>query len=218
MPTLEINLGKGMGFDENSIETEWESSSVDNKDIKRDDGIYIPSLVGKNGSGGGTVIDNWTAVPNGYYNTIQFNRETVQMLHSMCAWQTVPPYQRARGAGSFYILTSNGQRVYKQKSHIINEVNCIFDEGGAWTSYIFKKNDLFMMFDIPYDKQIFHVFNNGGANRPMEDGNRYEEFICIGIFVVEDVTADGRGYLSDVKLKCLWAKSGTPWSKGNYLN
>ena len=59
--TISVKIGDGFCFDENKISTSWKDDTVDDENIKQNDGLYLPDLKGKPGeSGTGSSVDDYT--------------------------------------------------------------------------------------------------------------------------------------------------------------
>lgn len=207
MPKLSVRLGDGFEFDDNNaITSAWEQSEIDGKIIKQPDGLYIPSLKGKDGSGGGTKVDNHTLIEED--KGVVINPAVVQVIYTMSVWQTL---NDGRYQGHIPYATQNGRRVIKTKNNVLNEINFLFDRNQSYTSYAIKKNDLFQLV-TGGDNDIGgypYTFTYNGIT--MEDGNRYVTQTTVALFVVESIAYrddNDKRAIADISLKCLWSADG----------
>jgi len=216
MYKLNIALGNGLGFNDNSITTSWSQSKIDDKDIKQPDGLYIPNLKGADGSGGGTIVDNHTLKEKSLSDgaSVNINRDVVQLIFAMsvCKTQTNGRYN-----GNIPIVSGK-----KTATDIKNEINFVFDNGSPnpYTTYAVRKNDLLMLYTGGTNSSggLAHTFNNGYAI--MEDGNRYVDQTAVALFIVNSVTNSASngliGYVEHITLECLWSADGY-YTKGQKL-
>lgn len=220
MPKLSVKLGEGFQFDSNdAITSSWIQSSIDGHDIKQDDGIYIPSLKGKDGPEGGTTVDNHTLIPEGA--GVAINPEVVQVIYTMNVWQT-----QINGRVPYNIpyVTSGGAKIKKTKQSVLNEINFIFNKRDIdpYTSYVVKKNDLLQFVtggSTASGTGYSYTFTNRAGNT-MEDSNRYVDHTTVALFVVESVTPKANGWkgeITDIQLRCLWSANGY-YTKGAILS
>lgn len=220
MPELSVKLGNGFEFDSNdAITSSWTESSIDGNDIKQPDGLYIPSLKGKDGTGGGTRVDNHTLQESG--NGVIINRDVVQEIYTMSVWKV---QIGGRSAGSIPFVTSNGNKLVKDATSVKNEINFIFEHSASdpYTSYVLQEGDLLQFVTGGTNTSgtaYIHTFTNN-AGVTMEDGNRYVELSTVALFVVTSVTpkSDGwKGEISGITLECLWSANGY-YTKGQILS
>lgn len=198
---LSVNAGKGLGFNDNKLTTIWSDKSVPIE--KREDGLYIPSLKGDNGSNGGTEIDGYTIITDSN-NRLTINRDVVQLIFSMSAYVVV-----SRNSVSSYSIDKSQ---IKTIDDIVNECNAIIDNGGPrWTTYDMQKGDLFQLRNnaVPAQYSDWPV--------AVDDGNRYNGQTLLALFVVTDITTNNH-YTNTLSLQCLWSSlsqfvKGTTYSK-----
>lgn len=222
MPKLSIKIGDGFEFDsDNSITSSWATQSIDGEDIKQPDGLYVPSLKGRDGSEG-TVVDNHTLIEDG--SGVSINPKVVQLIYQMNVWKL----QLDDRAITFipYLIT-NGKKVKRDKTSVLSEINFIFNkkDSDPCTPYPLKENDLFMFIkdgdvtDTSGKTGYIHTFVNK-AGTVMESPERHVYRTAVALFVVESVTPKPEGFegeLSDIALRCLWSEDGF-YTKGELLD
>jgi len=211
MPKIGVNIGDGFVFEDDEITSNWKDSSIDGIDIKQNDGIYIPSLKGKDGSGVGTTVDGYTIIDNGN-GTIQQNHSVLMNIFTMSAWKTVGVGYRSSG-----YIPYISPKACKTKSDVISEINFLFNQGDYYTSYNIQVGDLFQfVVDKDDDKAYYEYTFTNVATSPMEDGNRYVSQQTVALFVVDNITPRGDyvGAISDITLHCLWSHNYDWWRPG----
>lgn len=221
MSELSVKLGNGFEFDSNNaITSSWTESSVDGNDIKQSDGLYIPSLKGKDGTGGGTKVDNHT-LQESENGGVVINRDVVQEIYTMSVWKV---QTGGRSAGSIPFVTSGGNKIVKDITSVKDEINFIFEHSASdpYTSYVLQEGDLLQFVTggaDPSGTAYIHTFTNN-AGVTMEDGNRYVELSTVALFVVTSVTPKSGGWkgeISGITLECLWSLNGY-YTKGQILS
>lgn len=220
MSELSVKLGNGFEFDSNNaITSSWTESSIDGNDIKQPDGLYIPSLKGKDGTGGGTEVDNHTLQESG--NGVIINRDVVQEIYTMSVWKV---QIGGRSTGNIPFVTSGGNKLVKDAISVKNEINFIFEHSTSdpYTSYVLQEGDLLQFVTGGTNTSgtaYIHTFTNN-AGVTMEDGNRYVELSTVALFVVTSVTPKSGGWkgeISGIILECLWSADGY-YTKGQILS
>ena len=212
---IKLNIGKGLGFsEEGKLTTKLNSTSESSGLIvKKDDGIYIPSLKGKDGGPGGSSVDNHTIIDNG--GALMTNRDIVQMVFTMCVWKTVSNTSGSydtNGSSSRTTRTINilSPNTRKQKYDVIQEINWRFNQGYSITAYNMIAGDLLL-----FKNDISPAVVNSGTT--FEDGNRYVGDYIHALFVVEAISKNGVK-VSDITLRCLWSDSAVGYQAGAILS
>lgn len=211
---IKLNIGKGLGFSgvgklTTKINPSSESAGLI---VKKDNGMYIPSLKGKDGGAGGSSVDNYTIIDNG--GALMTNRDVVQMAFTMCAWKTVSNTSgsydtngsSSRTTHTINILSPNTR---KQKYDVIQEINWRFNQGYTITAYNMIVGDILL-----FKNGISPAFVNSGT--AFEDGNRYVGDYIHALFVVEAITRNGVK-VSDITLRCLWSDNTVGYQAGAIL-
>lgn len=145
-----------------------------------------------------TYIDNWTVIP-GSNNTIEVDRNKIQLIFSFCLYKTAGV--GARTSSNIPILEP---QTVRNKQDIINEMNIFLDNGNNSVAYIYKTGDFIMMKGTPDPATgLSKTYNLSYTG---EDANRYPDSVCLALFVITDIQRDWGNHVSDITLKCLWSK------------
>lgn len=175
-----LNTGRGLTFNGNKLTSNLVESSLL---IKKSDGIYIPSLVGKDGGNGGSIVDGITV--KGTADKIEgLNYENVMNIFSISAFK-LSGHVSNDGVTLPLVGNTSSSHV-KQINDIVAEMN--FDSGNGvcyQTQYHALNNDLLLLKDIAIKGVTCRAPGKGG--QCMEDGNRYLQSVPYALFTIDDI-------------------------------
>lgn len=207
MPTIQVLTGAGMTFNENKLTTDW--ATTDGTDITPtidESGIHIPNLVGSSSSSSSsstTTVDNVT-INSTLDLQLQVNREVVQFIHTMCAFQVVD-----RPSIKGFTVNTNAPKTIE---HIVDEMNAVMEADQYLNVSKYSNLKVKNFFQLTYGS---HPTTE--SEWPVALDNNIRQFgdTCLAFFVIEECEYNtGRSkYVSKLSLKCLWSKLSN-FSKG----
>lgn len=197
MPTISIDVGNGLTFDDNKLTTNW----VDDSNVtKSPNGIIVGDMNEFQMNRTISTVDNETLVESN--NGVSINRDKVQCIFAMSCWKVE--------SRSPYNYTIN-QSLMKTKEDVIEEMNILIDEYNH-TCYNMNNGDLLMFRHQPVPLM------NDTWSYTSDNGLRDEHTPCIALFVVTDISYSDKK-VSDINLKCLWYDDNSlhGLTNGSYL-
>ena len=197
MPTIQIDAGNGMTFNDNKLTTNWDPND-ETQPTKSEDGLIIPDLVGKDvrkATSLGGKADN-VSIYEGLDGNVYINEEVITYIHTMSAFKVTNRLETKDYAVDTTIV--------KTMEDIVNEINAVMDndkylEVNFYASM--KENHLFQLIHTP------HPVKSSEWPCAMDSNTRYFGDTTLALFAVTHVehNAGRASYLNVLTLQCLWS-------------
>jgi len=189
---IELNVGKGFAFNSNKLTT---NSKVTDLLNKKNNGLYVPSLKGKDGLPGGSKVDGVTIIErdNNGQPPLGLNFDNVLCIFSMCAFK-IGSHSLVDG-----VLPVTGRNIndVKNISDIVSEINYDTNGVSSTTQYFMRQNDLFMF------KGLANARKCDYNSYYSEDGNRYVGSIPHALFTINNISYTGY-HCDSINMTCVW--------------
>lgn len=213
MPVLKINVGDGLGFDQNDklcVRYAGENIRVVDTGTDGQIGLYVDDLTGLSGS----VSDNWSTVPGPGYKTgsatisnfVDINRDVTNLIFTYGAYQVAN-----RGVnGQNHISYSASVKTIQ---NLVDEMNFpISIYGRNRTFYQPFKSEMIQLVDGPSTSLVSS--NNSGGTIAAENGNRLGDntqttkvlFVITDIKYDSDINPGGNEFwVNSITLLCIYS-------------
>lgn len=197
MPTLQVQVGPGMTFNDNKLTTYWGPEDA-TKPKKTDDGLIIPDLVGKNRAGSSSAggADGVT-IHETLDGRVDTNPEVVCYIHTMCAFKVT----NRMDTKSFAVDINTVKTI----ADIVEEMNAIVDNDPYLDGSIYDSISVNNLFQLIH---AAHAVKDTNWPCAVDADTRMFGDTSLALFVVTNIEygADGKDHrVAALSLKCLWS-------------
>lgn len=179
---LEITTGRGLTFDGNKLTSDAVESDLF---VKKSDGIYVPSLVGKDGGNGGSIVDGIT-IKGGTETIDGINYNNIMNIFCISAFK-ISSHKPSNDNDITLPLIGNSETSHvKQISDIVSELNFDSENGICYqVPYQALTNDLIMLKNTARKGASCKSPNKSGQF--VESGIRYQDSVPYALFTIDDI-------------------------------
>lgn len=215
---LEITTGRGLTFDGNKLTSDAVESDLF---VKKSDGIYVPSLVGKDGDNGGSIVDGITI--KGDTETIEgINYNNIMNIFCISAFKLTPGHKPSNNNDTILPIIGNAEASHvKQINDIVSELNFDSENGICYQApYQPLTNDLIMLKNTARKGASCKAPSKSGQF--VESGIRYQDSIPYALFTIDDIsysTTVNNGMRDwtcrKLIITCIWVTTNTDTLAGD---